>query len=319
MGMEIPTYYGDDDPTTPLLMRANLDEHFSLMDHCESDGTFDAEKLLTMVVYLDRAHSLMANRYSQTPLDPRLVFEPGNIPYLRAVAFELSSRIDQIAWDAGLDDPMTVLAIHTEVDTEHRKRTDSNSEAASRLLDSLVGNYISSEDARLIWRAKTGEASLRETAELLLKYPEMKSIEAMKLTEPLNRPEIYKATGKAFLGLGELNAYLRGIVGNDGFAFTPIAEYEENRMKRALVPKHEATDTQQAVLQAAIAGWKENVAEVTMNGVTIQLVQKTTLIKIDPATALRNVEPYISDIFGGEANLQPIARSWYWRVKPEGK
>ena len=322
MSSEVIDYAGSEEPTSHILRPVYMDKSFELTDlrnPAENEAglnDFDARDLLLSSINLDAEHSLIRKRYSQTPLDPSFVSENGAVSYEAAVVHEMDRRMVALADRTGIDG-IWLEAVHHEIILELQRRIVSNDRAGTRLFEALKGQRISQNDADLIWRAKTGEASMAETGELLLRYPIMMSIEAFKYTEPLDWTKIDGSIKLVAEGLGELNERIAGSPATNDFTIKYMSQHPDARKWRQLIPKVAPLSNYQAALQAVVGGWKENIAEITLNNVTIELVMKTTVVKMDPEVQLRDVRPrQVKSGADIDTNLQPISRCWYWRVKP---
>ena len=272
---------------------------------------YDARRILTSVISLNGEHSLMKRPHSQTPLDPARLIDSG-MPYLSAVNNALEIRVHDRSRAVGLPDYYTE-AIGQEVAVEIDKRTTNNNIAAKRLLEKLDGQTLTREDAELIWAARVGEADLTETGRLLLQHPEIGSIEGMKYTLPLDWTGINEMNKEIAKGLGKFRQNFQSDQ-DDGLRIEMYDPSDKDKRNlRPLIPKSIPDDPVAAFRQAAILGLKDNIGEVSENGTTIQLVQKTTMVKISPSTPL-HMAPFIRRYQGTDVNLQPIAKMCYWRV-----
>jgi hypothetical protein len=305
--------------------------------------------LRTIIHVSDSSQSLLLRRLSQTPLLPSTFIELGEVPYVTAVSLELEKRVEQKAAATGLPDVYRE-AIDDHVAFELAKRIESNDKAGRRLLDDIEGVRLSDDEASLLWKVRTGTATMAETGELLLKYPSMQSIEAMKYTEPLDFEKIMAIEGDILRGLstfmGKVNQPdVTGVSGgvyknSDRLSRNPrfmtirgrhlpeVGEFEEfdseddasRSMRHELWEQQKFQRDYELQKQALIVGLKENLGEFTVGETTIQLVQKLTMVTIPPSLHLDGVQANIQSIPGFPvANYQPIARTLYWRVKPQAQ
>lgn len=276
------------------------------IDECDGAPTKFARELLNG--RYDRTSSLFCNRFSQTPLTPLGLSENGK-PYMDAAEQVLWDRLDARADEVELSDEYRALLWH-EILVEHNRRASGNTRAAHRLLASLGLQEsldddieLSDDEAQLVWRALIGEASMRETGDLLLRFPGMQSIEAAKYTQPLDAN-----AGR------DVNRYimhqLGAYVNQEGITMMIYGNHDGRRDRRWMkeIPAPE--------VPAFVMGSKENVAEVSKDGRTIQLVRKDTIIAFPTSVELKDVKPQIVRTGNVDSNCQPIAFSFYWRSLP---
>ncbi len=294
-------------------------------DYTVEAPTLDPQRLLSEPIY--RVHSaedsLLSQRFSQTPLLPSQLFELGMLKYDRAVFMELDRRLHGIAERVNLAYDFAphayyLDAIQRETAVELQKRITSNSIAGQRLIDYFASNpeLLNENDAQLIWRARTGDATMAEAGDLLLRYPVIGSIEAMKHTAPLQLNE--KSASEIFINqhLDEFKAELSNP------SRIHITDYPEGdpRRRRHSLPHTGITGVRKGMPEL-IHGEKESLAEVTNGTTTIELIKKQTYIVLPEDLFLMHS---VRNIYGsynqsGEkitVNLQPIATTAYWRVKP---
>ncbi len=319
---EIPTEYA----ATMQAAESDGEDVPLAFDYDEDAPTYDAYQLLTGNVYRSNhsRESLLYQRFSQTPLSPSLLYELGNIEYGRAVMNELDGRLHQTALETGLDSDSTYFkAILDEIAVESRRRIEGNDHAGRQLLNLFAasGNgttVLSPGDATLIWRNRTGDANMAETGDLLLRYPVIGSVEAMKHTAPLQWSEV--ANSEIFINqhLDEFKHFISSP------SRVHITEFDKHDVRRNLRTMGPACITgQDDGMPEIVYGTKENLAEVTNGDVVIELIKKQTYILLPAGLPLTNVLPSIRrgrhPVSGEmiEVNMQPIATTAYWRVKPD--
>lgn len=272
--------------------------------------TLDADELMTKTIFRrESTESLVVKRFSQTPLLPERLVDRA-VLYPRAAEDTLLLRVDDAAGKTGLRNPY-IAAIQQEVTLEHNRRIKGNSEAGMRLQKEIAGQTLSEDDAMLIWKARTGDADLSETAELLLRFPSMGSIEAAKHTEPLDA----KASENMRMHIQ------KGLFGVASQVSSPslvkLTVYSHHDDRHDLRPMNMSIDIEDEYareLQGFMRGSKENLAEVQRGGVKIQLVYKRTKIVIHPDLHLENTVKNEVYENGHKVNLQDIGFACYWRV-----
>lgn len=280
----------------------------------------DARILLTKDIYRTQnaRESLLFQQFSQTPLLPSRLYELGNQPYAKAVTLTLEQRLADTVEYTGLPDEYAD-AILKEIHVEADIRFKGNDNAGKRLLDffeTKESSELSQGEAQLFWRNRTGDANLSDTGDLLLRYPVIGSVEAMKHTAPLKLNEV--GNSEMFI-----NHHLDEFRSNvSAPSRLHMEEFEKDDPRRHRRPLRRTNITHESdVTPELIYGEKENLAEVTDGTTTIVLVKKQTYILLPPALHLNHVVPNIRRAKHPltdeciEINVQPIATTAYWRLK----
>lgn len=282
----------------------------------------DAKVLLSGDIYRTQNadDSLLFQRFSQTPLLPSQLYELGNQPYAKAVTMALEQRLHETVENTQLPAEYAD-AILKEIHVEADIRFKGNDVAGKRLLDYFEqkDNFeLSQGDAQLFWRNRTGDANMSETGDLLLRYPVIGSVEAMKHTAPLKLNEV--ANSEIFINQ-HLDEFRHNVSSPSRLK---MEEFEKGDVRRKLRSLRETNITRESnVTPELIYGEKENLAEATDGTTTIVLVKKQTYILLPPGLGLRHVVPNIRQARHpdtGECikiNMQPIATTAYWRIKKE--
>lgn len=261
-------------------------------------------------------NSIISNRFSQTPLLPELLFDDG-ISYPRAVNSALTERVGSMAERTELPDIYAEIILY-EVIREAERRIDGNTKAGQRLARVIANESsrpISLDAIEAIWSARTGDATLANTGELLLRYPAMQSLEGAKYTQPLdanarNNMNMHIDRGlhdfAQQLGDGDTSKVSLRIYQDDDFAHRNVHFFN---------PLEQETDEAIKLRQSVVTGIKDSIALIQRNETAIELVRKQTVILLPPEVSLKFVLPNIKQLpNGSKANIQPIATSCYWRV-----
>lgn len=303
-----------------------------------SAPTHDAVRLLHSPIH-DFSRDVGYEQLSQTPLNPNNLFVH-NSPYGKLLSIVMEHRLMHRYEASGLPEAYQDV-ITEEVAEEFERRLTGNAIAYSRLKGRLLGAdpsqrrdgslYIAPKTADILWRALTATADMRDTAKLLLQFPEMGSIEAAKLTSPLDLTgprrmyahmanelrlcredpgldvEIYDEDQADKMNEREIEFLSRAEL---DWAATLDADEREipanrNRLERIL-------------RRSLVFGTKTNIAEITHQAITVQLVRKQTSIVIDPKKKLQ-VPPRLVTIRGSQVNHLPVGTALYWRVIRNGK
>ncbi|RYX78902.1 hypothetical protein EON76_04300 [bacterium] len=257
------------------------------------------------------ASSLMSRQFSQTPLLPSKLFELGHVAYPTAVEMLLVDRINQSCSQANLPE-IFHQAIEYEISLESDRRRMGNDAAGRRLKNYLGDVELSDDDAQLLWRARTGDASMAETAELLLRYPVMGAIEAAKHTEPLKWNGVANTDIHIRSGFED---FMNRVSEPSKIDAEWFSVDDPRRGGRAINPLKAVEDPQLIERQHVIAGMKDNIAQITNGTTTIELVRKRTLIMLPDSLNLNGITKVPKRVLDSELiNLQPIATSCYWRT-----
>jgi hypothetical protein len=277
----------------------------------EADApTLDANELMSRpIARPDSADSLVIRRFSQTPLAPKLLSDR-SLPYPKAAHDTLVHRVEAMADHTGLNE-LYLTAIMHEINQEHDRRIRGNTEAAMRLQAEIADRTLNEDDATLIWKARTGDADLGETAELLLRYPVMQSIEAAKHTQPLDPEAFNKMIMHVWRGFTDISSK----VSEPSKVRPEWYDFPDDRRDLRPIPTIDESQSEYVRgLQSMIRASKENIAEVQRGDVKIQLVYKRTKILIHPDQYLENSVPNIVTSGDRTANVQDIGFACYWRV-----
>ncbi|OGL21924.1 hypothetical protein A2707_01035 [Candidatus Saccharibacteria bacterium RIFCSPHIGHO2_01_FULL_45_15] len=314
-----PSEYGrfDADALQSALPFSDIDyshapSSFPELEYSAEAPTNSAQILLNADISRNtRESSLMSRQFSQTPLLPSKLFELGHIAYPTAVEMLLVDRINQSCSEANLPEVFH-QAIEFEISLESDRRRIGNDNAGRRLKNYLGDVELSDDDAQLLWRARTGDASMAETAELLLRYPIMGAIEAAKHTEPLKWNGVANTDIHITSGLEDFASHISDPSKVHAIWFSAN---DQRRGGRAIDPLKAIEDPQVRERQHVIAGMKDNLAQITNGTTTIELVRKRTLIMLPDSLALNGITKVPKRVLDSELiNLQPIATSCYWRT-----
>jgi len=296
----------------------SLKTFWALGEMLESEGflygpdapTSNADDLMIRTIIRgDGESGILRQRYGQTPLAPDRLVDTIE-PYSGVIERTLGELVQNMTERTGLQSPY-VDAILNEVLEEHRRRIRSNIRAADRLYQQIQGQTLTNDEANLIWRARTGDATLAETAQLLLRYPIMQSIEAAKYTDPLGANAMINMDIHIYKGLEDF----RQASSLRFEAYLPHDTRRHPRYMRALGAENE----KMYGLQRMIVGVKENLAEAQSNGMSVQLVRKQTAIALPPWLDLQNVRSNVQEVAGQLVNIQPVATYCYWRLTPQAR
>lgn len=326
----------------------------------EQAPTRDARLLLDACI--NRPHMDFERRFAQTPLGPYKLLTHLK-PYTNVLMSVAHARLGEVFTTTGLDPQRFgryTSAIQEEVVTEYMRRFAGNTNAYESLRQEILGDVDTSSEpivldqhvADLIWRARTGIASMRDTAELLLRFPQMRSIEAAKYTQPLDYGaataiqahiyngleecvrddqldvELYDATAENRRKIHDrrINVLqsLERASDND-----PEIEAYRRGLNGLMSPNQkEGKETEMAYEEARrrrahIFAVKDNLGEVTDGRGLIQLVRKRSYIILPLHAGIDYrkegaIQPRITRLPGMEipVDLQTIGVSCYWRVLP---
>jgi len=324
--------------------------------------TRDAGILLNSEI--NRPHMDFSRRFAQTPLGPEKLLTHTR-PYPKVLMSVAHARLGEIFATTGLDDPQFgryTSAIQEEVVTEYMRRLAGNTAAYESLKQEVLGDdtpsiysptMVDRRVANLIWKARTGSASVRDTAELLLRFPRMRAIEAAKYTQPLDHlaPLVVQAHIDAGLQMcarnsrfdleiyddsenGRAKTHDRRIDVLSSLAKNDVKDDEEiEALRRSLgitvdVNHYAAEETAKAMEEAQrrrahIFATKSNRAEVSDGTTLIQLVCKQSWIilplnaGIDYSRegAIKKRRVTLPGM-SDAVDLQPISTSYYWRTLP---
>lgn len=260
--------------------------------------TRNADELLSRKI-MRESMPFAHDQFSQTPLNPEHLYESA-LSYVNRSNHLLGERIARLTDVHNLPEEYCDM-IANEIMIEHERRCEGNIAACERLADSIGGNELDPETAELLWKALTGDATMNDNGRLLLRHPEMGSIEAAKYTKPLD-PHLVRDM--------EYNLVdnLTKIEENHELEFFAYTEREEKDVR--------FIDTQDSGTAPHIIGIKDNIGEVTDGVTTIQLVRKHTAILLPCDLDLPETVANIRTYNGAPFDTQPIATSCYWRVKP---
>ncbi|MBI3889314.1 hypothetical protein HY312_01905 [Candidatus Saccharibacteria bacterium] len=255
----------------------------------------------------------MSRQFSQTPLVPSKLYELGKVAYPKAVEMLLVERIGHVSNETNLPS-MYRDAIEFEIALESERRREGNDAAGERLKYHLQGQTINDNDAELIWRARTGDATMAETAELLLRYPVMGAIEAAKHTEPLKWNGVSNTDIHIWSGYDE---FMNRVSDTSKIHAEWFASGDVRREGRSIDPCKSIFNPDIRQRQQVIVGMKDNLAQITNGNTTIELVRKRTLVMLPDSVELKGIKKVskkVKSLNGEVINLQPIATSCYWRV-----
>ncbi|MDB5176453.1 MAG: hypothetical protein JWN75_121 [Candidatus Saccharibacteria bacterium] len=282
-----------------------------LVDYQAEAPTTDADWLMSAVI--DRSNSTIARkRFSQTPLAPNLLVDMVE-SYPTAAGTVLEARIYEIADQIDLREPYLSIVMH-EVISEHQRRIIGNMEAANRLTQAIAGTQLPEHDAELIWKARTGDASISETGELLLRYPIMRSIEAGKHTQPFSinaKLEMMEHMRKGLFGLARLASSEQGAY----LDWYQTYEDDSRDLRSFEISKNEEDSKVRERQRKHIKGIKENLAEFSDGKTTIQLISKEPVIRIPEEVELLEVPDNLVHLEDGYFHSHFLSMSCYWSVK----
>lgn len=274
--------------------------------------TRDADQLIGKKIIRSGVESLITRRFSQTPLAPEGLIDMG-LRYGDVVGNVLEQRIIERADKLQLS-PTFTDAVRLEVQMELGRRIKGNSDAAHHLYREIHGTEVSENDAELIWRARTGDATLADTGQLLLRYPMMQSIEAAKYTEPFFANIDANMQSHIMKGL---SGFAHQISHPSRLSMHIYKPGDERRDTHYMDVVQDGYDDETRTLLSSILPIKEAVAEVSDGHTTIQLVSKHTNIMLPADLDLSGSLHYshVTTIGDKRVNVLPIAISSYWRIK----
>ena len=238
---------------------------------------------------------------SPTPLDPMNLSGHGS-NYVEAAEMLMQGRLDARLLDLGIKiHPEYYDAMSLEIHTEHMMQVGHNDASLKRLQSLFLSDpsSISPEMADIIYLARLGAASPLSRLELLAAHPEMKSIEDMKFTQPLDGLAIREALTR-YVGM------LRS-----------IAE-QKNGVHLRLLPASKQTIREVDVRESAKPGiivTKTTIAEASLKGVEMLLKKRDWYFAFPPEQDLGGALPNIHTYRGKKANLQHNGTSTYWTTK----
>jgi hypothetical protein len=238
---------------------------------------------------------------SPTPLDPVNLSAHGNT-YVEAAEILMQARLDVRLEEMGIDLPVEAYeAMSLEIHTEHMMQVVHNSESLKRLQALFLydPSSISPKMADSIYLARLGAASPLSRLEVLAAHPEMKSIEDMKFTQPLDGLAVRSALAKYVGILKELSN-------------------QKNGVHLRMLPVSKQTIREVDVSESARPGiivTKTTIAEAALKGVSMVLKKRDWYMSFPPeqdlGPAIRNIHIYR----GKKSNLQHCGMSAYWTTK----
>ena len=271
-------------------------------DSLEINGQ-TVEELLYLPITVDK-FSFERDIIAPTPLDPYGLkvresdYETSVHTYLRLT---LDHRLDElgIQLEGYFDD-----AITEEISVAHIYQMSKNDESFHRLRQHYEKGQISvtREQAEAIYRERAGYGTSINRLRLLSDFPEMESIEDMKLTAPLDEGKIVAGRQLYFKRLERLANE------SDDFTFDFIPEEEQ------IIRRVDASRT--AKPNTIVTKRTPVIAMNKKNGMIFELHQKDgyTLLPLD--VDLGEAPCKQVDINGQTFNLQHIGISAYWVCRP---
>lgn len=238
---------------------------------------------------------------SPTPLDPMNLASHGT-NYVESAEVLMQGRLDARLIDLGIElHPAYYDAISLEIHTEHMMQVVHNDASLKRLQALFLSdpNSITPGMADIIYLARLGAASPLSRLELLAAHPEMKSIEDMKFTQPLD-------------GLAVRNALANYVDTLKGIS------NQKNGVHLRLLPASQQTIHEVDVSQSAKPGiivTKTTIAEATLKGIDMVLKKRDWYMAFPPERDLGAAIPNIRTYRAQKVNLQHCGTSTYWTTK----
>lgn len=238
---------------------------------------------------------------SPTPLDPMNLASHGT-NYVESAEILMQGRLDARLMDLGIElGPGPYEAMSLEIHTEHMMQVVHNNASLKRLQALFLSdpNSISPAMGDIIYLARLGAASPLSRLELLAAHPEMKSIEDMKFTQPLDS----SAVRNALMSYADT---LRNI------------SNQKNGVHLRLLPASEQTIREVDVSQSAKPGiivTKTTIAVATLKGVDMVLKKRDWYMAFPLEQGLGAAIPNILTYRAKKVNLQHCGTSTYWTTK----
>lgn len=270
------------------------------------------EYVLTKGIELPR-QPFEYNDISPTPLDPYGLVAKGFRYFDAAITF-MNLDVTYKALDAGL--PLEYVAVIAgEVDDQHLHRSQKNDEARMRLIENMP-EIRSHYEAERTLRVLAGVGAVHEPALLLAKVPQMEGIEAAKATR-LMSPNAIKRAEVQFEG-GLVHAeHSDSHIKIDRMFNISNAE----KISLRSVRKNEARDDAAPyvpTLKDSIAILKWVQAELTVDGVPLEVVSRNSYIFLPPDLPLKGVpQDLITLPNKTKVNRQQIDVTKYYRIKKD--
>lgn len=193
-------------------------------------------------------------------------------------------------------------AIMESIHIEHRERVAHGMASLRRIQAAyLLGTTsISNEEAQVVYRARSAEATQPELINLLVAHPEIEGIEDSKYTKPLDPIAVAAA-------MRDVHSRTRRIrFDNPDFKIRVLSE-KEQRKRRRFVQLGDLS-------QFGIMATKKPLIEATYQGVTIVKKMRESMIMLPEYQYLGDNPPMIRMIKGVAANIQPIGFTTYWSI-----
>lgn len=247
------------------------------------------------------------NELSPTPGDPYNVMTYSTQYYKAAELLMIGRFTDQsdLITNSDEEELKTIhrglMAIELEILTQHELQCRHNNESIQRLQASFRRDPASfdPEMVPIILAVRSGEASTEDRIALLLKHPEMESIEDMKSTCPL-----------------DIKGYERTI---EQYYRTFMELQFNTNFDVAMIPTDERIITIKDVTESASNGIevvKTVLFEVTDGAIALELVERKSFFIFPTRPQMRGISENIIKLSGkSPVNRQPISVSAYFRIK----
>lgn len=287
------------------LSEANLAERLrtgEVGDSLEINGQ-TVEELLYLPITVDK-FSFERDIIAPTPLDP-FGLKVRDTDYQASVHTYLQLTLDQRLEELGIQlDEGIAEAIAKEISVAHIYQMSKNDESFHRLRGCYENGRIavSREQAEAIYRERAGYGSSINRLRILSDFPEMESIEDMKLTAPLDEGKIIAGRQLYFNRLKLLANE------SDDFTFDFIPEDEQ--IVRPVNSQHTAPPN---VIVTKIT---PAIAMNKKNGMVFELHQKDGYTLLPDSVDLGEA-PFKEKIINGRTyKVQHIGISAYWVCRP---
>lgn len=261
---------------------------------------FSVDELLNGPIHIqDQPYS--RDILSPTPIDPfGLVTNSSHYP--GGALHHMDGLFTERLYDLGVQLPSYHQeAIEAEIVASHEFQILKNSNSILRLREKYIQNSssISVKQARAIYLERICQGSSEQRLRIVAEHNEVESIEDMKMTAPLDEV-------KVLLGLQQYYENLQAIATKNDIdiQFLP-ANQQPIRMVDVEKTAHPGTVVT-----------KRTIAVANVNDKIIDLKQKDSYVCLPTDMDLGSAVPVIRSINGLDVNIQHVAVSAYWAVRP---
>ena len=269
-----------------------MSETISTIERFIPDGYIETEKVLHGDIDFD------SKRYYDSAISPTIL-DPDKTKGYKEYSYDIMlERLHEINQVARLPESI-FREIAKEIKIEHSMRCEKNADRMIRLEEILGGYEVMSEQlAERIIRARIGEASTLEIAELISLFPELEGIEVMKATYPLDRFAMNEAN----------NLYMKTML-KESFVYPGTVQTPSDKGLMAT----KEIDVDGGVNTSRIKVVKSIEATITQNGVEMELIGRRSHVNLPGELHSLPKRTKGGDIL----TWYPIASSKYLRLKRE--